>query len=60
LAFIALLFFHVTQAQQWVSLFDGKTLHDWKGTIMHLSSAWITIIFNYNLAEEEIKIIDKS
>jgi hypothetical protein len=31
LAFIALLFFHVTQAQQWVSLFDGKTLHDWKG-----------------------------
>ena len=29
-AFIAVLFFHVTQAQQWVSLFDGKTLNDWK------------------------------
>ena len=30
LAFIALLFFHVTHTQQWVSLFDGKTLNDWK------------------------------
>ena len=30
LAFIAVLFFHVTHAQQWVSLFDGKTLNDWK------------------------------
>jgi hypothetical protein len=31
-----------------------------RGAIMHLSSAWLIIIFNYNLAEEEIKIIDKS
>jgi hypothetical protein len=30
LAFIALLFFHAAKAQQWVSLFDGKTLNDWK------------------------------
>jgi len=30
LTFVALVCFHVTQAQQWVSLFDGKSLSDWK------------------------------
>jgi len=30
LTFVALVCFNVTQAQQWVSLFDGKSLSDWK------------------------------
>ena len=30
LVFVALISVNVTQAQQWVSLFDGKSLSDWK------------------------------